>query len=56
LEASYQFSDNISLSAGFTQMHGTETMARLKKESSSKRARWGWFSVVISPSLFTTKW
>ena len=56
LQASYQFSDYISLSAGFTQMHGSETMARLKKDSSSKRARWGWFSVVVSPSLFTSKW
>lgn len=56
LQASYQFSDNISLAAGYTQMHGTETMARLKKDSSSKRARWGWFSIVVSPSLFNAKW
>ena len=56
LEASYRFSKDIMLAAGYQQMHGTETMDRLKQGDSSKRARWGWFSLVISPSLFTTKW
>lgn len=56
LEASYQFSKDIALLAGYTQMHGTETMSYLKDEGSSKRARWGWFTLVISPSLFTAKW
>ena len=56
LQASYRFSKDISLIAGYTQMMGTETMDRLKQGNSSKRARWGWFSLVISPSLFTTKW
>ena len=56
LQASYQFSKDISLTLGYTQMHGTETMACLKQDGSSKRARWGWFTLVISPSLFTAKW
>ena len=56
LEASYQFSKDIALLAGYTQMHGTETMSYLKDEGSSKRARWGWFTLAISPSLFTAKW
>ena len=56
LQASYQFSKDISLSAGYTQMFGTETMACLKQDGSSKRARWGWFTLVVSPSLFTAKW
>ena len=55
LQASYKFSKDISLVAGYTQMHGTETMDRLKQGSGSKQARWGWFSLVISPSLFITK-
>ena len=55
LQASYKFSKDVSLVAGYTQMHGTETMDRLKQGSGSKQARWGWFSLVISPSLFTTK-
>ena len=56
LQASYRFTKDISLTAGYTFMVGTETMDRLKQGNSSKYARWGWFSVVISPSLFTTKW
>ena len=56
LQARYKFSKDISLVAGYTQMMGTETMDRLKQGDGSKKARWGWFSLVISPSLFTTKW
>lgn len=56
LEADYKFSKDISLSVAYTQMMGTETMSRLKQQSSGKHARWAWFSLVISPSLFTTRW
>jgi hypothetical protein len=55
LQASYSFTKDISLTAGYTMMFGTETMDRLKQGNCSKTARWGWFSLVISPSLFTTK-
>ena len=56
LQASYRFTKDISLKAGYTLMYGTETMDRLKQGNTSKSARWGWFSLVVSPSLFTTKW
>lgn len=55
-QASYRFSNDVSLNAGYTQMMGTETMDQLKQGTGNKRARWGWFSLVISPSVFTTKW
>ena len=55
-QASYKFSKDISLTAGYTLMHGSETMSRLKQGNSSKVAHWGWFSLVISPSLFNFKW
>lgn len=55
LQASYNFTKDISLQAGYTLMFGTETMSRLKQENSSKTARWGWFSLVISPQLFSTR-
>ena len=55
LQASYRFTKDISLTAGYTMMFGTETMDRLKQGNSSKTARWGWFSLTISPSLFTTR-
>ena len=56
LKLSYAISKDISFSAGYTQMSGTETMARLKQEGDSKLARWGWFSLAISPSVFSSKW
>lgn len=56
LQASYKFSKDIMLVAGYTHMIGTETMDRLKQGNASKQARWGWFSLVVSPSLLTTKW
>ena len=56
LQASYEFSKDVALSAGYTQMMETETMDYLKQGEASKQARWGWFSLVISPSLFTFKW
>jgi hypothetical protein len=55
LQGSYSFTKDISLTAGYTMMFGTETMDRLKQGRSSKTARWGWFSLVISPRLFTTR-
>lgn len=56
LELSYAFNKDISLSVGYTQMMESETMAILKQEGSSRQARWGWFSLVISPTLFSRKW
>lgn len=56
LSASYTFTKDISLEASYTYMSGTETMIRLKDVGSSKHAHWAWFSLVISPTLFTTKW
>lgn len=56
LEASYQFTKDISLIASYTYMKGTDTMSCLKKKDSGKHAHWGWFSLAISPTLFTSKW
>lgn len=56
LEASYQFTKDISLIASYTYMKGTDTMSCLKKKDSGKHAHWGWFSLAISPTLLTSKW
>ena len=53
LQASYKFSKDITLAVGYTQMSGTETMDRLKQGNGDKNARWGWFSLVISPNMFS---
>ena len=55
-EARYRFTKDIALTANYTFMMGTETMERLKQGEGNKNARWGWFSLVVSPSLFTTRW
>ena len=56
LQLSYAFTKDISLTVGYTQMMGTDTMALLKKEGEGKTARWGWFSLVVSPTLLSRKW
>lgn len=56
LEASYQFMKEAKLTAGFSYMTGTETMEKLKRASGDGSLRWGWVSLNINPSLFTTKW
>lgn len=55
LEASYAFTDYLALSVGYTQMAGTKTMARLKQTDESEYLRWAWFSLVITPTMFSTK-
>ena len=56
LLASYRFSPDVSLTAGFSFMIGTETMDRLKQGDDDKHVSWGWFSLNISPTLFKTRW
>ena len=53
---SYAFSKDIVLAFGYTQMIGTDTMALLKQEGKGKRANWGWFSLVVSPTVFSRRW
>ena len=56
VKAGYDFTKDISLTAGYTLMFGTETMNRLKQSNQDKHAGWGWFSLVVSPAIFKTKW
>ena len=56
LEAQYTFNKDISLSAGYSYMYGTETMERLKQYNGNKHVNWAWLSLHISPDLFKTKW
>ena len=55
LEAAYQVAKDISLSAGYSFMTGTETMERLKRASGDGRLRWAWLSLNVNPCLFTAK-
>lgn len=56
LEVSYRFSSDISLSAGFSYMTGTETLNQLKQGDDNKNVYWGWLSLSITPNIFKTKW
>lgn len=55
LEATYELTKDVSLSTGFSYMTGTETMERLKRASGDGSLRWAWFSLIISPHLFSIK-
>lgn len=56
LEVSYQFNKDISLTAGFSYMIGTKTLNELKQRNNDKHVQWGWFTLLITPKLFSTKW
>ena len=56
LEASYQIMKDVRFSAGFSYMVGTESLQRLQRADEDNRLYWGWFSLSVSPKIFTTKW
>ena len=56
IEASYKFTKDVGLSAGYSFMRGTDTMKKLKRASNRGSLRWGWISLNISPRIFSTKW
>lgn len=56
VSASYQFWRDARLSAGYTQMLGSETMKALKQTSEKGQLRWAWLSLSVTPHLFTHKW
>ena len=54
--ASYSFLPNLSLSAGYSFMYGTETMVVLKRSSDKRTLHWGWIMLRYAPRFFKTKW
>ena len=56
VEASYTVMKDVRLAAGFSLMTGTESMQRLKRADDENRLRWSWFSLIVTPRLFSTKW
>ena len=55
-EASYAVMPDVRLSLGYSFMTGTATMEKLKRADKDGNLRWGWFSLIVSPKLFFTKW
>ena len=56
LTASWRFSKDVSLSAGYSFMQGTETMSALKRTADNNRLHWGWVMLLVTPRFFETKW
>jgi hypothetical protein len=55
LEASWQISKDIALSAGYSFMRGTETMQLLKR-GDEDRLRWAWLMLMVTPVFLNHKW
>ena len=55
---SWKIMKDVSLSAGYTFMHGTETMKILKRSSSDNKNRlhWAWIMLSVTPEFFKVKW
>ena len=57
--ASYAFSNAVSVSAGYTYMHGTETMVilqQIQEVTEQRKLHWGWLMLSVKPTLFNTIW
>lgn len=58
LSTSWKIMKDVSLSAGYSFMHGTETMKVLKRSSSENKNRlhWAWIMISVTPEFFKIKW
>lgn len=56
LAAQYEISSILNLTAGFSYMHGTETMEKLKRAMGDRRLYWGWISLTVSPRIISHRW
>lgn len=56
LTASYTPVKEVTISAGYSFMHGTETMERLKRVDSERNLHWAWLNVLIRPRFLQIKW
>jgi hypothetical protein len=57
--ASYAFNGAVSVSAGYTYMHGTETMTilqQIQEVTEQRKLHWGWVMLSVKPTLFNTTW
>ena len=55
----YSFNKAVTLSGGYTYMHGTETMVILQKiqeVTEQRNLHWAWLMLSVKPTLFNTLW
>ncbi len=55
LSASYHFTKDISLEAGFSYMKGTDTMIRLKRQKGDSGLSWAWLTLIFNPRILNIK-
>lgn len=56
LSATWTFTKEVSLSAGYSFMQGTDTMSILKRTAHNNRLHWAWVMLQIKPQFFSIKW
>ena len=54
--ATWSVGRDVSLSAGYSFMQGTETMSRLKRTTDKNRLSWAWLMLQVTPTFFKGKW
>ena len=55
----YSFNKAVTLSGGYTYMHGTETMVilqQIQEITEQRNLHWGWVMLSVKPTLFHTTW
>lgn len=56
LSLSYKPLDMLTISAGYSFMHGTETMEYLKRVNTDRNLHWAWLSLTVRPKFFSFRW
>ena len=54
--ASYTPIKEVTVSLGYSFMHGTETMERLKRVSNERNLHWAWLNLIVRPRFLQIKW
>ena len=56
LSVSYTPVKEVSLSLGYSYMHGSKTMEALKRVDNKKNLHWAWLNVIVRPRFLQIKW
>ncbi len=56
LSANYAVTKYFTVEAGYSYLHGTETMQYLKRVSDGQRLHWAYLMLVVNPNIFSTTW
>ena len=54
--AAYTPIKEVTVSLGYSYMHGTETMVALKRVDSNRNLHWAWLNLIVRPRFLHVKW